>query len=189
MNRRLREICRVPRMSTIAVAGIIHKCVASIQPPHVFLNVGVWNGFSFLSGLVNNPDKACIGVDNFSQFGGPRDAFLARFEKYKSPRHQFHDVDYQEYFARLHRDPIGFYIFDGPHTYEDQFKGLSVAEPFFSENCLVLVDDTNWEAAYRGTLDFIARSPHRYRMLLDQKTTRNCHPTFWNGVMLFQREG
>src|SRR5947207_2260217 len=65
----LREVCEIPRMSTFAVAAIMNYAVARMPAEHVFLNVGVWNGFSFLSGLVNNPDKTCIGVDNFSESG------------------------------------------------------------------------------------------------------------------------
>ena len=53
--------------------------------------------------------------------------------------------------------------------------------------CLVLVDDTNWPQVREANLDFIKHSPFEYRMLLDVQTPRTGHPTFWNGVMLFER--
>lgn len=64
---------------------------------------------------------------------------------------------------------------------------MKVAEPFFAENYLTFVDDTNGDAARQGTLDFIAHSSLKYQMLLDRRTSRSRHPTFWNGLIVFQR--
>jgi hypothetical protein len=189
MRERLKEVCKIPRMSTFAIGAMINQAVAQMKPGEVFVNVGVWNGFTFLSGVAHNPDKVCIGVDNFSQFGGPREAFMQRFEKLKSPQHSFFDMDYQEYFKRMHQQKIGFYIFDGPHTYQDQLVGLQVAEPYFSDDCLVLVDDTNWKDPKQATLDFMHNSKNQYELLLDKTTYRNGHITYHNGVMIFKRVG
>jgi hypothetical protein len=174
-------------MSTLAIGALINRAVASMPDQQVYLNIGVWNGFTFLSGIAGNPDKVCIGVDDFSGFGGPREAFSRRFERYRSSRHRFYDMDYVEYFERHHREVIGFYLYDGSHKYEDQLRGLQLAEPFFGKECVVLVDDTNRDPARNGTLDFVAQSRNSYRILMDQKTARNCHPTYWDGIMLLQR--
>ena len=187
VRRRLQQLCRIPRMSTLAVGAIVNHAVSLMPESEAYLNVGVWNGFTLLSGVAGNPDKTCIGVDNFCKFGGPRDAFQQRFDRCRGPRHHFYDLDYAEYFRTVHRETLGVYYFDGPHTYEHQFNGLRLAEPFFAPDGVVLVDDTNGDAARRGTLDFLAQSTRRYQMLLDQRTSRNCHPTFWNGLMIFRR--
>jgi hypothetical protein len=189
VRQRLRPALRIPRMSTVAVGAIVNQAVALMPESQAYLNIGVWNGFTFLSAVAGNADKTCIGVDNFCKFGGPREAFEKRFARLRSPKHHFHDMDYEEYIRNVHREQIGVYYFDGPHTYAHQFHGLRNAEPFFAPDCVVIVDDTNGDAAQRGTLDFIAQSPNRYRMLLNQRTSRNCHPTFWNGIMLFRRVG
>jgi hypothetical protein len=65
IKRRLRPLCRIPRMSTFAVGAIINHTVSCMKPDVSFVNVGVWNGFTLLSGMVGNPDKRCVGVDNF----------------------------------------------------------------------------------------------------------------------------
>lgn len=175
-----------PRMSTLAIAALINQAVANMQQGNIFVNVGVWHGFSFLSGLINNHHKTCVGVDNFSEFGGPRKHFLKRFETLRSPNHSFYDMDYLRYFKEIHRDPIGFYFYDGNHSYENQLQGLRVAEAFFSRGCIILVDDTNWDEPYKATMDFIKSSGRSYTTLLDVKTKHNCHPTFWNGVLVIQ---
>jgi hypothetical protein len=189
IRSRLRPLCSIPKMSTFAIGAIVNQAVARMPVDHAFVNVGVWNGFTLLCGLAGNADRRCVGIDNFSQYGGPRDDFLARFESRRSPRHEFHDLDYAEYFAKVHRGPIGVYIYDGEHSYVNQLKGLQTAEPFFSEDCLIVVDDTNWIEPWQATLDFVAQSQHEYRILLDQTTCQNGHPSFWNGIMVLQRTG
>jgi len=186
---RLKPIADVPRMSTLAVAALINRAVAEMPDQQAYLNVGVWNGYSFLAGLLNNPRKRCIGVDNFSQFGGPVHDFLKRFEQFKGEAHSFHDMDYEEYLRTLHKEPLGLYFYDGEHSYKNQYTGLKAAEKFFAPGCWILVDDTNWEEPRRATLDFIRDSRRRYRMVLDVQTPYSGHPTWWNGLMLFQHLG
>ncbi len=183
----LQQLCGIPRMSTYAIAAIIDKAVAAMPEGAAFVNVGAWHGFTFLSGIVNNPDRRCVCVDNFSQFGGPREEFLARFHAFKSDRHTFHEMDYEEYFATIHQGLIGCYIYDGEHSYRNQLRGLEVAEPFFTPGCVVLVDDTNLDDARQATYDFVARRPGQYELLLEKRTRSNQHPTFWNGIIVLRR--
>jgi hypothetical protein len=187
MKDRLREICRMPRMSTFAIGAMINYGVSQMPDNLSFVNVGVWHGFSLLSGMIGNAEKRCVGIDNFAWFGKPRKAFFKRFNKYKSPNHYFYEMDYLEYFTKVHEGPIGFYVYDGPHGYDAQLGGLLAAEPFFSETCIVLIDDTNWDDPRRAALDFISQSSHEYQIILDRRTSRNGHPTFWNGIMILQR--
>lgn len=189
MRRRLAPACRVPRMSTFAIGAVINKAVSLLPPGEVFLNVGVWNGFTLLAGMAGNPQRRCIGVDNFSHKNSPREAFLKRFRAARGPAHEFHTADFRQYLTQTHREPIGVYLFDGPHSYADQRDGLTLAEPFLAERAVVIVDDTNWEQVRRANLDFIAESPFEYRMLLDVRTPKSGHPTFWNGLMVFQKQG
>ncbi|GAK54542.1 tetratricopeptide repeat domain protein [Candidatus Moduliflexus flocculans] len=111
----------------------------------------------------------------------------ARFHTYKSDQHFLYEMDYRAYFAEVHRDQIGLYLYDGDHSYDNQLNGLRIAEPFFSENCCIVVDDTNRADPYQATLDFIKTSANAYRILLDQKTCIPDHPTFWDGIMILQR--
>ena len=189
LRQALRPVCRVPRMSTFAVASIINRAVAELPEGQAFVNVGVWHGFSFLAALAGNAGQRCIGVDNFSEFGGPRAAFLPRFERLRGPRHEFHEMDYVDYFAGRHSGPIGVYLYDGEHSYHNQLKGLETAERFFAGDCVVLVDDTNEADPHRATDDFMAARPGRFRVLLDCRTATNGHPTFWNGLMVLRGTG
>ena len=189
IKERLRPIADIPRMSTLALAAIINRAVAQMPEGQAYLNVGVWNGYSFLAGLLGNSDKRCIGVDNFSQFGGPEDDFRRRFAQFRSTAHSFHDQDYEAYLRTRHKEPLGVYFYDGEHSYKNQYTGLRAAEKFFAPGCWILVDDTNWDEPREATLEFIRRSRRRYRLVLDVRTPYSGHPTWWNGLMLLQHLG
>ena len=186
-QKRLVDLLKIPRMSTFAIGAIINEGVSQMPDECCFVNIGVWHGFTFLAGIIDNPHKRCIGIDNFSEFDGPKDLFLKRFTQYKSPYHSFYDMDYGEYFRNVHEGQIGLYMYDGNHSYGDQRKGLQLAEPFFSDNCVILIDDTNRSEPRQATLDFIQESSSQYRIILDETTCIADHPTFWDGIMILQR--
>lgn len=187
LKTRLRELTNLPRMSTIAIGALINRGVSQMPKNHSFVNVGVWHGFTLFCGMIENESKTCIGVDNFSEFGGPREMFLERFDRLRGPNHWFYEMDYTEYFQRIHRGPIGFYMYDGNHTYDNQLRGLQLAEGFFAKDCIVLVDDINIEEVKQATLEFIAASHMQYRIVFEQQTQDNRHPTWWNGIMVLQK--
>jgi len=190
-HTRLCDLMNMPRMSTYAIACLINKAVKDMAGDQSYVNVGVWHGFSLLSGMLGNADKKCIGIDNFSEFGGPRMEFRRRYLDARSDKHQFYEMDYRQYFKNVQKpeEKIGFYFYDGAHDYQNQLDGLKIAEPFLTDDALIMVDDTNWPDPYRATLDFMAGSVFKYEVILDKKTSGNCHPTWWNGIFVLQRCG
>jgi len=183
----LKDLNTISKMSSYAMGAIINQAVSEMENSLCFVNVGVWHGYSFLAGLLNNGQKNCVGVDNFSEFNGPKKEFLRRFNLAKGKEHNFYEMDYRDYFTQKHSKEIGFYIYDGEHSYRNQYEGLKVAEPYFSKGCLVMVDDTNKLEARQATLDFIKESKNEYEVIFDKKTFHNGHPTWWNGVMVFRK--
>src|SRR4029077_20011460 len=65
MQARLERVCKIPRMSTFAIGAIINRAVAQMSIGHAFLNIGVWNGFTLLSGIADKLEKTCIGGHHF----------------------------------------------------------------------------------------------------------------------------
>jgi len=134
--------------------------------------------------MAGNQDKVCIGVDNFSEFGGPRDEFLRRFLAHRSPRHRFHSQDYEDFFATGLERPLGTYFYDGAHDYEHQYRGLMAAEPLYADDAVIIVDDVNWEAPREATLKFAEDSRLDWTLVVDQPTASGNHPTLWNGILV-----
>jgi len=185
----IEKLCALPRMSTFAIGCLINKAVRDLPEGQCYVNVGVWHGFSLLVGMTGNPDKKCIGIDNFSEFGGPRLEFRKRYLEARKENHHFFEMDYKQYFQAMHKpeDKIGFYFYDGAHDYKNQLEGLKIAKPFLADDALVMVDDTNWPDPYNATIEFMNRSRNEWEIILDEKTSGNMHPTWWNGIMVFKK--
>jgi Methyltransferase domain len=176
----------IRRMSRLANAAVLNTAVREMDPAHAFVNVGVWNGFTFLAAMAANEERACLGVDNFSEFGGPKDDFLERFVARRTPSHRFFDQDYVDFFAAGLDRPLGVYLYDGEHSYENQYRGLMVADPFYADDAVVVVDDTNLDRAHEATLKFAEDSRLDWEVVFDRKTASMRHPTLWNGLMILQ---
>jgi Methyltransferase domain len=191
-RRAVSSVLDVPRLSTYPIGVLVNRAVATMPVSSAYVNVGTWHGFTLFAGMVGNEDRRCIGVDNFSEeivpeYGDVRASFLARFERLRSPRHEFHELDYRDYFARVHDGPLGFYLYDGEHSYDNQLGSLEIAEPFFVPGTVVLVDDAFAEQARRATTDFLERRAGEYEVIFDRPTASKGHPTFWNGVTAFRK--
>jgi hypothetical protein len=189
-DARLREtlnpLLPIRRMSRLANAAVLNTAVREMDPARAFVNVGVWNGFTFLAAMAGNGERACLGVDNFSEFGGPKEAFLERFVGRRTPSHSFFDQDYVDFFAAGLDRPLGVYLYDGEHSYENQYRGLMIADPFYAEDAVIVVDDTNLDRAHEATLQFAADSRLEWEVVFDRKTAAMRHPTLWNGLMILQ---
>jgi hypothetical protein len=182
----LAPLLTMPRMGRLAFAAILNTIVRRMDSEHAFVNVGVWHGFSLLAAMAGNDDKVCVGVDNFSELGGPRDEFLRRFLNRRSPRHRFYNQDYEDFFAAGLDRPVGAYFYDGAHAYEHQYRGLMAAEPLYVDDAVIVVDDINWQAPREATLQFAEDSRLDWTLVIDQTTASDSHPTLWNGTMVLQ---
>ncbi len=181
-----RKLSRMPKMSTVAIGAFVNLLVQSLPRDQAYLNIGVWHGYSLLAGMLGNTAKRCIGVDTFRYFGGPRRQFFRRFHQYRSPCHEFFDIDWRQYFAHVHRGSIGLLYCDAEHDYESQHQALTAAAPFLAPGAFILVDDTNEDSPRRALLAFLSEHPE-YELLYDISTAGNCHPTYWNGLMVARK--
>ena len=191
----IKKLCFIPKLSTFAIGLKINKAVSLMPDEEMYLNIGVWNGFTYFSGLINNRKKWCTGVDNFSEeyfseLEPPRDQFFNRFQVLRGSRHSFFETNYREYFASREKDErkIGVFYYDGAHDYTSQYQALVLAEPFLSPTAVIFIDDINWDDPERATLQFLRDSPNRYSIIYHRKTAGNEHPTLWNGLMIISRK-
>lgn len=182
----LRKLFAVPKMSTVAIGAFVNRLVESLPPDQAYLNIGVWYGYSLFAGMLGNPEKRCIGVDTFRYFSGPRRQFLRRFHRYRSPHHEFFAMDWRQYFVRGHHGSIGLLFYDAEHDYESQHQALTAAAPFLAPGAYILVDDTNEDSPRRALVDFLMAHPD-IELLYDISTAGNCHPTYWNGLMVARK--
>ncbi len=176
-------------MSTIANAWIINQIASNLDQNQNYVNIGCWKGFSLIAGMINTKCSV-YGVDNFTWIDAPRKEFYDNFNNYKNDnKHFFYEGDYIKFLQQWDKKQkyIDFYFFDGPHTYKDQYQSLDLASNFFRKGSIILVDDTNWQEPREATKDFISNHASKYEILHDLKCNHARHPTYWNGLIIFQK--
>lgn len=140
-------------MSSKKVMALLNGSIKA-APGAVYLEVGVWKGKTFVSAVSGNSGIArhAYAVDNWSEFGGPRDEF------HKNLRLAVNappiTVIEKDCFALTEVDlpePIDVYFYDGAHKQEDQRRALVHFRPRLADRVLFLVDDYNREFVRAGT--------------------------------------
>src|SRR5262245_61390903 len=89
-----------------------------------YLEVGMWQGSTFCSALHQNSIKA-VGIDNWSEFGGPKQAFDANVARYLGKNEV--KIFNQAVFTVPHdavMPNVDVYFYDGGHTEEEQYKAI-----------------------------------------------------------------
>jgi capsular polysaccharide biosynthesis protein len=185
----LRELSAISETCGLTCAAVLNAAVRHMPEELAFVATGVGGGFMLLAGMLGNDRKTCVGIDDFSGAPGARDAFRARFDARRSRRHSFFEGSYGDYLGSEAVPPIGVFLHDAGHSHEYQLEALRAAEPYFAEDCLIVVDHANSEASRQAMLDFVRDSRLSWRVLLDERTAAARHPTLWNGLMVLEAGG
>ncbi len=154
----------------------INNLIRALPDPH-YLEVGSWAGSTLCAAVNGNAVKA-TAIDNWSEFGGPKQEFstnLARFVT-ADAHVGFIEADFRRVdFARL--GSFNVYLFDGPHEMEDQFDGVAMARPALDPYFVLIVDDWNWQRVRDGTLQALSRLQLRTLYMVEIRTTLDdTHP-------------
>jgi hypothetical protein len=148
--------------------------VVSRLPKARYLEVGSWKGSTVCAALHGNTAQG-VCIDNWSEFGGPRDEFMTNTANITSRLRviegDFRSVDY----ASLGK--FNVYLFDGPHAEEDQRDGIVCALPALAERFLLVVDDWNWLDVRLGTMRGLISSQLKIEAAIEIRTAMdNLHP-------------
>ena len=200
----IKIISEIDNMSSIAVGFIINQIAKQLDHDDIYLNIGIYRGFSLLAGILNTNCKV-YGIDNFSHNYADGDKLLKRdddykeniktknyffsyFDKYKDGlKHKFFEIDYKLFFSNFD-EYISFYYYDADHSYENQLENLLIVDKFLKKNAIILVDDYNEDQVEQATLDFISKNSSKYKIIKEFKTAnRFMHPTYGNGVVLLEK--
>ncbi len=183
------KLIGVNKMATYATFYLINSICRNIENGS-YLNIGVWNGFSLFSGMIDT-DCHVTGVDNFSEFDGSNseNVFFNKFNSLKKDNHKFIKMDALEYLKKCD-EKFDFYFYDALHTFQYQYEALKLAIPLLKTGSMIMVDDICWNYSndpIEATKKFLKDYNKDFRLLLDVKTKYNQHPTFWNGYYIIEK--
>lgn len=129
---------------------LLNNLVRIVASPS-YLEVGSWAGSTACSALYNN-SLNILCIDDWSQFGGPKDQFLVNTSQANTRCNSigFIEKDFRKVdFAAIGQ--FNIYFFDGPHGEADQYDGILYALPALTNPFILIVDDFNWEPVRAGT--------------------------------------
>lgn len=147
-----------------------------------YLEIGTWKGSSVCSAMCGNKAKV-LCIDNWSEFGGPKDEFLKNFNEYKGEN----DASFLEsdsFNVDVSQLPkFNIYMYDGNHTRESHYRALMHYHECLDDIFVFVVDDWNVQHIRDGTYDAIR---HLKLTILYEKeifTPENMTwQTWWNGI-------
>jgi precorrin-6B methylase 2 len=187
-DRRVAQVLtEVPGMATENKLLLLNLAVAHLAPGEVYVEVGCYKGASIVGAARGNTAAKIFACDNFSKFDGTEEILHANLEHHAPGQVEFHNMTSRDFLRAAPWRPahIGAYFFDGGHSFTDQFEGLQYALPSFADDAVVIIDDTNKREA-RAADALFARMVPGFELVLDLRTPRNHHPTWWNGVQVFR---
>ncbi len=141
---------RIGGMSGGRYRRFINNLVRNTPDPR-YLEVGAWKGSTLCAAINGNSVRSTV-IDNWSQFGGPRDKFIANVVQFKTPKAYVNIIEQD--FRKVNFAELGtfnIYLFDGPHEAVDQYDGIVIAQPALDHEFVLIIDDWNWSQVREGT--------------------------------------
>jgi hypothetical protein len=161
----------MPGMSGRKYRYLINNLVGSLEDAR-YLEVGSWTGSTACSTIHGNKVVA-VCIDNWSEFGGPKDAFQTNIKRALTPgvKFSFIEKDFRGVdFAALGK--FNVYMFDGPHEERDQYDGVERAFPALDDEFILIVDDYNHQKVVKGTQSALQRLPLTTVASIEIKTSQ-----------------
>ena len=154
-----------------------------------YLEIGTWKGSSVCSAMCGNK-ATVVCIDNWSEFGGPKDEFLVNFNKFKG-ENQATFIESDCYSVDVSILPkFNIYMYYGNHSHDSHYKALSHYYNCLDDVFIFVVDDWNWKDVRDGTISSIQKLnlevlyEKEIRLTWDNSVTPEpeLSQTWWNGI-------
>lgn len=154
-----------------------------------YLEVGTWKGSSVCSAMFRN-NATVLCIDNWSEFGGPKNEFLTNFEKFKGKNNATFIEQHCFYVDVSKLSKFNIYLYDGNHSALSHFFALHHYLKCLDDIFIFMVDDWNWPDVRKGTKDAIEQLNltilYEKEIRLTNDNTHTPQPqaseTWWNGL-------
>jgi hypothetical protein len=156
-----------------------------------YLEIGTWFGSSVCSAMCNNK-ATVVCIDNWSEFGGPKQEFLQNFKTFKGENEAYF-IENDCFNVDIKSMPkFNIYMYDGNHTKESHYNALKHYYNCLDEIFIFIVDDWNWEDVRNGTFESIKNLnlkilySKEIRLTFDNSVTPEpeLSQNWWNGIYI-----
>jgi hypothetical protein len=172
-------ILKMEGMSGKKYRHFINDLINSLDDAR-YLEVGCWKGSTSCAAIYKNSVIAYC-IDNWSEFGGPKNIFCENIQKCVDEFDDIEIVFEEADFRKINYTEIGkynVYLFDGPHEEKDQYDGLMFAQSALDTEFIFICDDWNWKKVRNGTRNAIEKLNLEVLFSVDIRTTDdNSYPS------------
>lgn len=132
----------------------INNLLSSMSDDARYLEIGTWAGSTTCSAVYGNKLK-CHAMDNWAEFGGPKDKFFKNINNANLATPNLDFTFTEASFQTVDYSTIGkfnVYMYDGAHSEQDQYDGVALVQEALDNTFVFIVDDWNWERVRHGTM-------------------------------------
>jgi len=149
-----------------------------------YLEIGTWKGSSVCSAMCGN-SATVVCIDNWSEYGGPKDEFLVNFTNFKG-NNNANFIEQDCFKVDVSTLPnFNIYMFDGEHSENSQYLALKHYYQCLDNIFIFIVDDWNEKCVRDGTMRAIEELNLDILYEKEIHTPANCtFEGWWNGIFV-----
>lgn len=146
------EILSIKGFSGTQYKHFANRLLSSVDIK-TYLEIGVWYGSTSIAALKGNTDNLKYWVvDNFSQFGSPKQDFLNNWRNNLGQEPNLIDEDcFNINLQQKGIKNVDAYFYDGDHEEVDHYKALTHYYSGMADSFIYMVDDWCWQKVQQGT--------------------------------------
>jgi len=146
------EILKMEGMSGRKTRHLYNNIVN--MPDARYLEIGTWKGSTSCSAMCEN-SATVVCIDNWSEFGGPKEEFINNFNRYKGTNNaSFIESDCFNVDVSL-LPKFNIYMYDGNHSHDSHYRALTHFYSCLDDIFIFIVDDWNCIDVRNGTYEAI----------------------------------
>lgn len=176
-----------------------------MKKDEVYLEIGVFQGYTLINNGLSNKNKVFFGIDNFSDVNKDMNnekIVRSRISENNLKNTNLIKGDFKNILLNLKKyigeRKISVLFIDGPHDYRSQFLCLEYSKEFLSNNSVIIIDDSNFNHVRRANKDWLKANKQfklifekyykkhpKISSLLEKKELKN---EWWNGVNIIIKD-
>jgi hypothetical protein len=175
------EILSLEGMSSRKVRHFLNNLVTDNDR---YLEIGTWKGSTLISALYRNNPAYYLAIDNWTEFGGPKQDFFNNCTKFLGFTPNFIEGDCFN-IDTTNINNISIYFYDGGHFEEDHYKSITYFYNCLAEYFTLIVDDWTDAGVRKGTRRAIKDT--NINILFEQELPARFNgdtENWWNGLLV-----
>jgi len=148
-----------------------------------YLEVGTWMGSSVCAAMCGNKARV-VCIDNWSEFGGPKEQFLVNFNAHIG-ENDANFIEHDCFKVDVSSLPkFNIYMYDGNHTNESHYNALIHYYNCLDDTFIFMVDDWNWPDVRQYTYESFKKLNLNVLYEREVRTANMDSNTWWNGIFV-----